>query len=82
MTTLYDTSNTFNKLELNWSKTFFKFVTNNYVKLLLTIVINNNIVKVVRLFKLLGVIKLDFLEHCSNIKPLINGKTYTGRLRF
>ena len=72
----------FNKLDINWSKTYFMFVTNKRVKLPKEIRVgtkfeNNKIldinVSVVTSFKLLGVTldnKLTFLEHCSNIKKL------------
>ena len=75
----------FNRLDLNWSKTYFMFVTNRRVKLPSEIsvkqLINNNIVevsvKVVNSFRLLGVTldnKLNFSEHCSNLKKVINRK--------
>ena len=67
----------FNKLDLNWSKTFFMFISNKQVKLPVEIEVDNNMVKVVKSFKLLGVTtdnKLNFTEHCSNIKQLINRK--------
>ena len=70
----------FNKLDINWSKTYFMFVTNKRVKLpkeinVGTKTVNNKPVdinvSVVTSFKLLGVTldnKLTFTEHCSNIK--------------
>ena len=73
----------FNKLDLNWSKTYCMFVTNKRVKLPNEITIYSKIVdnkfiatkvKVVSSFKILGVTldnKLNFLEHCSNIKKNI-----------
>jgi hypothetical protein len=69
----------FNKLDLNWPKTYFIFVTNKGVKLPSEIVVKQKInnkeveanVKVVDSFRLLGVTldnKLNFSEHCSNPK--------------
>ena len=69
----------FNKLDLNWSKTFFMFITNKRVKLPNEIYIDGVYVKVVDSFKLLGVIidnKLNFSEQCLNIKKLVNIKLY------
>ena len=68
----------FNKLDLNWSKTYFMFVTNSRGKLPSEIsvkqIINNKTVevsvKVVNSFRLLGVTldnKLNFSDHCSNL---------------
>ena len=63
-----------NKLDINWSKTFFMFVTNKRIKLPMEIIVDSKTVdikvKVVNSFKLLGVTidnKLTFSEHCSNI---------------
>ena len=67
------------KLDINWSKTYFMFVTNKRVKLPKEIVVGSkavndkceeNKVSVVNSFKLLGVTidnKLTFVEHCSNL---------------
>ena len=84
----------FNKLDINWSKTYFMFVTNKRVKLPKEIRVgtkfeNNKIVdinvSVVTSFKLLGVTldnKLTFLEHCSNIKKIVNKKLYSIKRLF
>jgi hypothetical protein len=78
----------FNKLDINWSKTFFMFVTNKRVKLPKEITVGTKLVNdkkeditvsVVNSFKLLGVTidnKLNFTEHCSNLKKIINKKLY------
>ena len=70
----------FNKLDINWCKTFFMFVTNKRIKVPNEITVSSKIennelieikVKVVTSFKLLGVTidnKLTFSDHCSNIK--------------
>jgi len=75
-----------NKLDLNWSKTYFMFVTNKRVKLPDEISINPQIiVKVVKTFKLLGVTidnKLNFTEHCSNLKKIINRKIFSIKRLF
>jgi hypothetical protein len=72
----------FNKLDINWSKTFFMFVTNKRVKLPKEITVGTKLVNdkkedikvsVVNSFKLLGVTidnKLNFTEHCSNLKKI------------
>ena len=75
----------FNKHDLNWSKTFFMFITNKRVKLPNEIYINGFYVKVVDSFKLLGVIidnKLNFSEQCLNIKKLVNRKLYNIKRLF
>ena len=75
----------FNRLDLNWSKTFFMFVTNKRVQLPNEIVVDGNVVKVIKSFKLLGVTldnKLNFAEHCSNVKKLINRKIYSIKRLF
>jgi hypothetical protein len=67
----------FNRLDLNWSKTFFMFVTNKRVNLPNEIIIDGNVVRVVKSFKLLGVTidnGLNFSEHSSNVKKIINRK--------
>ena len=83
----------FNKLDLNWSKTYFMFVTNRRVKLPSEIsvkhIINNKTVevsvKVVKSFRLLGVTldnKLIFSENCSNHKKVINRKLFSIKRLF
>ena len=85
----------FNKLDINWSKTYFMFVTNKRIKppkeiIIDTKIVNNKTVdikvSVVTSFKLLGVTldnKLTFIEHCSNIKKIVNKKLYSiNRLFF
>ena len=84
----------FNKLVINWSKTYFMFVTNKRVKLpkeinVGTKTVNNKPVdinvSVVTSFKLLGVTldnKLTFTEHCSNIKKIVNKKLYSIKRLF
>ena len=73
----------FNKLDINWSKTFFMFITNKRVKLPTEITVGSKLVNdksenikvsVVDSFKLLGVTldnKLNFVEHCSNLKKIV-----------
>ena len=84
----------FNALDVNWDKTFFMFVTNKRVKLPNEIFVNTKIVngkivetkvRVVSSFKLLGVTidnKLNFSEHCSNIKRIVNRKLYSIKRLF
>ena len=80
----------FNKLDLNWSKTYFMFITNKRIKLPTEITINSNntvrvSVKVIESFKLLGVTldnKLNFSEHCTNLKKIINRKLFSIKRLF
>ena len=70
------------------------FVTNKRIKLPLEIIVDskkndNKIVEikvnVVKNFKLLGITidnKLNFLEHCSNMKKIINMKLYSIKRLF
>jgi hypothetical protein len=72
----------FNKLDINWTKTYFMFVTNKRLKLPNETEVGSKIVNnkqeeikltVVTSFKLLGVTidnKDAFIEHCSNLKKL------------
>ena len=67
----------FNKLDINWSKTFFMFVTNKHIKKKLPkfIAINGVQVEVVESFKLLGVTidnKLSFTKYSSDMRKIIN----------
>jgi hypothetical protein len=77
-------------LDINWSKTFFMFVTNRRVKLPKEITVNSkNVnnklieikVSVVTSFKLLDN-KLTFTEHCSNVKKIVNWKMYSIKRLF
>ena len=84
----------FNKLDINWSKTFFMFITNKRVKLPKEITVGSKLVNdknedikvsVVNSFKLLGVTidnKLNFTEHCSNLKKIVNKKLYSIKRLF
>ena len=75
----------FNKLDLNWSKTFFMFITNKRAKLPSEIEVDGNLIKTVDNFKLLGVTldnKLNFSTHCSNLKKIINRKMYSIKRLF
>ena len=84
----------YNKLDINWSKTFFMFVTNRRVKLPKEITvdsknINNKLIEikvnVVTSFKLLGVTidnKLTFTEHCSILKKIVNWKMHSIKRLF
>ena len=71
----------YNKMEINWSKTYFMFI--NYNKKLVTpseIKFNDIIIKVVNSFKLLGVTidsNLCFSEFVSNICINVNKKLFS-----
>ena len=54
-----------NRLDINWSKTYFMFITNKRVRTPISIIVADNVVQVVDTFKLLGVTldnKLNFLK--------------------
>ena len=77
----------YNKLDINWSKTFFMFVTNKHVKNKLPkeIMINGVQVQVVESFKLLGVTidnKLSFTKYSSDIRKIINCKLFSIKRLF
>ena len=76
---LFDT----NKLDLNWSKTYFMFTTRLPHEILIN---SKTTVQVVKTFKLLGITlenKLDFVEHCSILKKIFHKKLLcTKRLFF
>ena len=66
-----------NKLDINWSKTFFMIITNKHIKSRLPkeININGTPVKIVESFKLLGITldnKLNFSNYCADIQSSIN----------
>ena len=66
-----------NKLDLNWSKTYFMFIKNKRFSYPLNICIDNLIVDVVDNFKILGVTidsKLTFNDFFNNTKKSINIK--------
>ena len=53
----------FNKLDFNWSKTYFMFITSQRVKLTIELLVSGLMVKIVDTFKLLGITidnKLNF----------------------
>ena len=77
----------YNKLDINWSKTFFMFVTNKHTKNKLPkqILINDVQVQVVESFKLLGVTidnKLNFTKYTSDLRKIINRKLFSIKRLF
>ena len=75
----------FNKMDINWSKTHFMFVTTKRVTLPEEIQIGSQIVKVVKTFKLLGIEidnKLNFRKHISNTCKSINSKLFSYKKLF
>jgi hypothetical protein len=76
----------FNKLDINWAKTDFMFVTNKRIKAPKEIEISAGIsVRVVEQFKLLGVTidnKLNFETYASMIKKSVNRKLYSIKRLF
>ena len=76
---------TFNRLDINWDKTFCMVVTNKQIKIPKELTINNNKVKVVENFKLLGVVldkKLTFSKHTAAICMQINKKLFSIKRLF
>ena len=77
-----------NKLDINWSKTYFMFITNKRIKTNLPVeieIIKDTVVKVVDNFKLLGVTidnKLNFDLHCANTRKIPNRKMFSIKIQF
>ena len=75
----------FNRLDVNWDKTFFMFVTTKRIKAPEAIEIDGKLVKVVDQFKLLGVTidkKLNFLNYASILKNSVIKKLYSIKRRY
>ena len=75
----------FNKLDLNWSKTFFMFIKNKRFKYPNSIDVYGNNIIVVNSFKLLGVTlddKLTFNDFVNITKKSVNTKLYSIRRLF
>jgi len=69
---------TLNRIDINWSKTFIMFVSGNRkVMPPLNIEIDNNIVTIVKEFKLLGIITLNFQKHILYTIKKTNPKLYS-----
>ena len=69
-----------NKMDINWSKTFFMFITNQRFKHPVTIELLNIKVQVVKTFKLVGVSiddKLNFSEFVHQTKKDIYKKLFS-----
>ena len=75
----------FNRMDINWSKTFFMFIKNKKYNYPVNIDIMNYSIEVVDSFKLLGVTldsKLNFSEFISCTKKLINARLYSIKRLF
>ena len=75
----------YNKLDINWSRTYFIFVTNKRVVFPKEILIKNVSIQVVDDFKLFGIrldYKLNFIEHSSLIKEIINRNIFSIKRLF
>ncbi len=76
----------YNKMDINWSKTYFMFVSGNRkVKTPNEILINNNVVSIVNEFKLLGVLidnNINFQKNISYIIKKVNPKIYSIKKLF
>ena len=69
-----------NRLDVNWTKTFFMVVTNKRLKIPESFTYNNIEIKCVKEFKLLGITidyKLTFNTHISNVASSINSKLFS-----
>ena len=70
----------FNSVEINWKKTFCMIISNKSFERPLYLNICNKSVKVVKVFKLLGVTlddNLNFQAHACNVSNMINKKIYS-----
>ena len=75
----------FNRLFINWNKTFVMFITNKRVILSNSITVDNLEVKAVNNFKLLGITldsKLNFVDHASSLSLSINRKMFAIKRLF
>jgi hypothetical protein len=75
----------YNKMDINWSKTYFMVITKQRVNKIETIKYNNININVVSSFKLLGVIidnKLTFNDFIRETKKNINKKLYSIKRLF
>lgn len=69
-----------NRIDINWTKTFFMVITNKRIKIPESFIFNNIEIKCVNEFKLLGVTldsKLSFNTHVSNLSRCINSKLFS-----
>ena len=69
-----------NRLDINWSKTFFMIITKKRIKIPESFTFGNINIKCVSEFKLLGVTidnKLSFKTHLSNISHIVNSKLFS-----
>jgi len=69
----------YNKLDINWSKTFTMFITNKRVEIPQEIIILGNKISVVKSFKLLGLTidnKLNFINYVSQLRITVNKKLF------
>jgi hypothetical protein len=75
----------FNRLDINWSKTFATFVTNKRIKLPSKIDIDQKCIKVVSTFELLGISidnKLNFSQYVGEMRKTINMKLHSIKRLF
>jgi len=75
----------YNRLDINWSKTYFMLITNKRTVLPKHLMVNKYKVEVVSSFRLLGVIidnKLNFIEYARYIKTIVNRKLFSIKKLF
>ena len=75
----------YNRLDINWQKTQFMFVTNKRIKTPKSIFLGDQSIEVVDTFKLLGIAidnKLNFLKHVAKLRRSINVKLFTIKRLF
>ena len=74
-----------NRLDINWSKTFFMVITNKRTKIPDSLIIKGHNIKLVKEFRLLGVMldnKLNFNTHVSRLCLSINSKLFAIKRLF
>ena len=70
----------FNKLDINWSKTFAMFITKKRIELPQNILVLGNKISIVKSFKLLGITidnKLSFINYVSQLRITVNKKLFS-----
>ena len=84
LTSFFDWCN-FNRLDINWSKTYGMVITNKRIKIPKFLTIAGTQVEIVDKFRLLGVTidsKLNFETHVSELKRQINRRIYSIKKLF
>ena len=75
----------FNRVDINWSKTFIMFITNKRVEIPKEITFDENTIQVVECFKLLGIKidhKLNFMKYVGDLRKSINKRIFSIKRLF